>query len=103
MPNRTKLHGGLPKGNKPHARHQVHPDPARLRRAFAAFVLTMASFILVREGTLVASTAGEALPQTIPQLVFAAVMLGVGLWTGRATRRAEQAVWDPDFEQGEGI
>ncbi len=78
-------------------------DPARLRRAFAGFVLTMAAFILVREGTLVAQTAGEALPQTIPQLVFAAVMLGIGLWTGRVSRRAEQAVWDLDFEQGEGI
>ena len=39
----------------------------------------------------------------LAQLVFAAVMLGVGLWTGRVTRRAEQAVWDLDFEQGEGI
>jgi uncharacterized membrane protein YfcA len=78
-------------------------DPARLRRAFAGFVLAMAGFILVREGTLVVQTAGQALPQTIPQLVFATVMLGVGLWTGRATRRAEQAVWDLDFEQGEGI
>ena len=78
-------------------------DPARLRRAFAGFVLAMAGFILVREGTLVAQTAGEALPQTVPQLVFAAGMLAVGLWTGRATRSAEQAVWDLDFEQGEGI
>lgn len=78
-------------------------DPARLRRAFAGFVLAMAGFILVREGTLVVQTAGEALPRTIPQLVFVAVMLAVGLWTGRASRRAEQAVWDLDFEQGEGI
>ncbi len=78
-------------------------DPARLRRAFAGFVLAMAAFILVREGTLVAQAAGDALPRTLPQLVFAALMLGVGLWTGRATRRAEQAVWDLDFEQGEGI
>lgn len=78
-------------------------DPARLRRAFATFVLAMAAFILVREGTLVVQTAGEALPRTGPQLVFVAIMLAVGLWTGRATRRAEQAVWDLDFEQGEGI
>ncbi len=78
-------------------------DPARLRRAFAGFVLAMAAFILVREGTLVAQTAGEALPRTMPQLVFAAVMMAVGLWTGRVTRRAEQAVWDLEFEQGEGI
>jgi len=78
-------------------------DPARLRRAFAGFVLAMAVFILVREGTLVVQTAGEALPQTVPQLVFATIMLGLGLFTGRSTRRAEQAVWDLDFEQGEGI
>ena len=78
-------------------------DPERLRRAFAGFVLVMAAFIIVREGTLVARAAGEALPQTLPQLLFAAVMLGIGLWTGRVTRRAEQAVWDLEFEQGEGI
>jgi len=78
-------------------------DPARLRRGFAGFVLAMAALILVREGALVIRTAGEALPQTGSQLVFAAIMLAVGLLTGRATRRAERAVWDLDFEHGEGI
>jgi hypothetical protein len=78
-------------------------DPARARKGFAGFVLAMAAFILLREGALVVRTAGEALPQTGSQLVFAGIMLAIGLFTGRATQRAERAVWDLDFEQGEGI
>ena len=81
--------------------HQV--QPASLRRAFAVFVLAMGSFILVREGALVARTAGEALPSTLPQLLFALAMLAVGLGAGRASRSFAGAVPETAYLDGEGI
>ena len=79
-------------------------DPASLRRAFAVFVLTMAVFILAREADVWITTAQEALPGTIPQLVFAALMLIIGIAAGRATRRAARDPLAPQlFSDGGGI
>jgi uncharacterized membrane protein YfcA len=79
-------------------------QPSSLRRAFAGFVLVMATWILVREAHLVLETGGAALPTTLPQLLFALAMLGVGILAGRASR-APRA---PDgsrleYEEGAGI
>jgi len=79
-------------------------DPASLRRAFAVFVATMAVFILVREADVWVSTAQSALPGSVPQIVFAVIMLTIGIAAGRATRRAEQNQAEPrTFTDGAGI
>lgn len=79
-------------------------DPAALRRAFAGFVLAMGALILVREGQLVVETAGEALPSTIPQLVFVLLVLVVGVVTGRASRAAgSETAGESHFREGGGI
>lgn len=78
--------------------------PASLRRAFAGFVGVMAVAILLREGSLVLSTGAEALPRSLPQLVFAFVMLGVGVLAGRASRGSSAAdLGSAEYEGGEGI
>ena len=79
-------------------------DPATLRRAFAGFVGVMAAFILVREADAWLETAQSALPVSVPQMVFALVMLGVGVAAGRATRSAETRPYEePMLSGGAGI
>ena len=79
-------------------------NPASLRRAFAVFVATMAVFILVREADAWITTAQEALPGTAPQVIFALIMLGIGIAAGRATRRAaSDPLADRVFSDGGGI
>ncbi len=78
-------------------------EPALLRRAFAGFVLVMGSFIMVREGSLVAATAATALPANLPQLGFAIAMLCIGALAGRATRSANDPLIERSFDQGAGI
>ncbi|MGH0033818.1 MAG: sulfite exporter TauE/SafE family protein [Myxococcota bacterium] len=79
-------------------------DPATLRKGFATFVLGMGAVILVREGQLVVQTASEALPSTLPQLVFVLVVLGAGVAAGRASRAVSfPPVVDLRFEEGDGI
>lgn len=79
-------------------------DPASLRRAFAMFVAVMAVFILVREADQWVSTAEAALPSSVPQIVFALIMLGIGIAAGRVTRRAERdPLGDRAFTDGAGI
>jgi uncharacterized protein len=79
-------------------------DPASLRRAFAVFVGAMAVFILVREADQWVSTAQEALPGSGPQMVFALIMLGIGIAAGRVTRRAARdPIADRAFSDGAGI
>lgn len=79
-------------------------DPASLRRAFAGFVAVMAAFILVREADAWATTARDALPATAPEIVFALLMLAVGIAAGRVTRRGESdPLADRAFSQGAGI
>lgn len=79
-------------------------DPASLRRAFAVFVAVMAVFILVREADVWITTAEAALPSSVPQIIFALIMLGVGIAAGRATRRAERdPLGDRAFTDGAGI
>jgi uncharacterized membrane protein YfcA len=78
--------------------------PASLRRAFAGFILVMAAVILVREGQLLISTGAEALPRSLPQLVFAMAMLGIGLLAGRASRGSNAAEMTTfEYEGGGGI
>lgn len=77
----------------------VHPSS--LRRAFAGFVLVMAAWILVREANLALETGAAALPRTLPQLLFALVMLGVGILAGRASR-SFRSTDDSRFEYEEG-
>jgi hypothetical protein len=72
-----------------------------VRRAFAGFVLVMGAFILVREGALVARAAGEALPHTLPQLLFALAVLGIGIAAGRASRSFGGAA--EAYVDGDGI
>jgi uncharacterized membrane protein YfcA len=79
-------------------------DPASLRRAFAVFVAVMAVFILVREADEWVTTAQAALPSSIPQIIFALIMLGIGIAAGRATRRAERdPLSERAFTDGAGI
>ncbi|MGB5812855.1 MAG: sulfite exporter TauE/SafE family protein [Polyangiales bacterium] len=79
-------------------------DPASLRRGFAVFVGIMAVSILVREADQWVSTAEAALPNTAPQLIFALIMLGVGIAAGRATRQgAREPKVDRMFSDGGGI
>jgi uncharacterized membrane protein YfcA len=79
-------------------------DPASLRRAFAGFVLAMAGFILIREAGSWIGSARAALPASLPQLLFAALMLGVGIAAGRASLRAGGApASESAYEQGAGI
>lgn len=78
--------------------------PTSLRRAFAGLVLAMAAVILVREARLVLETGAAALPATLPQLLFALAMLGVGLAAGRASRgRRTPDGLHGEFDEGAGI
>jgi uncharacterized membrane protein YfcA len=85
------------------SRLAVRVDPASLRRAFAAFVMAMACFILIREGTLLVTTVSPALPTTLPQLAFALLMLGLGIIAGRNSKRAARAVTEQAYIEGAGI
>ncbi len=76
-------------------------NPASLRRAFAGFVLAMAAFVLAREIETWLGAAREALPHSTPQLVFALVLLAVGIAAGRVSRGMKRI--DDAFEQGGGI
>ena len=78
-------------------------DPARLRRAFAGFVLLMGTAILVREGALLSRTLAPALPETWPQLVFTIFLLGLGVAAGRSSRLATRQREELAFQEGEGI
>ena len=60
-------------------------DPAAPRRAFAIFVVAMTSAILVREAEAWLPRVRTALPQSIPQLVFVLVVLGIGIAAGRVS------------------
>jgi uncharacterized membrane protein YfcA len=78
--------------------------PSALRRAFAGFVLAMAALILLREASLVARTASAALPQSLPQLVFALGVLLAGIAAGRASRGPRAAAASSfEYEEGAGI
>jgi uncharacterized protein len=80
--------------------------PAKLRRAFAAFVMALAAVILARESAVWLATARSALPGTLPQAIFALVVLGIGVAAGRATQRAGGLPLSPseeEYERGAGI
>jgi uncharacterized membrane protein YfcA len=78
-------------------------EPASLRRGFAGFVMAMACFILVREGTLLVTTVSPALPTTWPQVAFALAMLALGALAGRSSRRAARAASEFSYSDGAGI
>jgi uncharacterized membrane protein YfcA len=79
-------------------------DPAALRRWFAAFVAATALFVLAREADVWATAARGALPATVPQIVFALLVLAAGVAVGRVTRRGPSDPFgDRAFSQGAGI
>lgn len=78
-------------------------DPAKMRRAFAGFVFIMAALILVREFNVWASDALAAVPRSGPQLVFALLMLAIGIAAGRSSRSLGGRRSDQQYEDGAGI
>lgn len=78
-------------------------EPRSLQRAFASFVMLMASFILLREGATVAGAILPALPTTWPQVVFAIGLLILGSAAGRGSIRAERGHAELVLTQGAGI
>jgi len=78
-------------------------EPASLRRAFAGFVLLMAGLILFEETETWLVTARSAVPSSLPQLVFALLMLGVGVAAGRVSRPRPARRPDPRYQDGAGI
>ena len=85
------------------SRLATHVQPSSLRRSFAAFVMAMACLILFREGTTVATTIGPSLPDTWPQVAFAAVALLLGVLAGRSTKKISKAYPELTFSDGSGI
>lgn len=65
--------------------------------------MAMACLIMVREGTMVASTLEPALPTTGPQFVFAFVMLALAVYAGRDSKRAAEMHHQLSYTQGAGI
>lgn len=79
-------------------------DPSSLRRLFAAFVGVMAVVMLVREADAWVTTAQAALPVSTPQIIFAVIMLAIGVAAGRVTKRAgRDPAADRLFIDGGGI
>jgi len=82
-----------------------HVDPSALRRGFAGLIVAMACLVLFREADVWLGAARESLPHSAPQVVFALVVLGVGVAAGRSTRRAANAPLADraSFSEGAGI
>jgi len=79
-------------------------DPARVRNAFAVFVLAMAALIIAREIDTWRSTAQAALPGSIPQVIFAVGALALGIAAGRFTRSGgSHPLAEHGHEGGSGI
>lgn len=72
-----------------------------LRRGFAAFVLAMGSFVVLRESAGVFDVR-SALPATLPQALFAGLLFGIGAFIGRATPRERPRPLE-SFDEGSGI
>jgi len=86
------------------SRLALRVQPGSLRRAFAAFILAMAALILVREGRLVLAAGAEALPRSLPQLLFAIVVLAVGVVAGRASQGSRAGhLPNAEYDEGAGI
>ena len=72
--------------------------------AAAVAASTEGDAILVREGSLVLQTGVEALPRTLPQIFFAALMLAVGVAAGRVSRGGvDSGSYDASYQHGDGI
>ena len=81
-------------------------DPNSLRRAFAGFVPEdeRDDLLAVREADLWLDTAKTALPASVSQLAFAAIMLGIGIAAGRVAGRADAGpLVDRVYSDGAGI
>ena len=79
-------------------------DPARVRSAFAVFVLAMAALIIAREVDIWRSTARAALPESLPQLLFALSVLALGIAAGRFSRGGgSHPLAEHGHEGGSGI
>jgi uncharacterized membrane protein YfcA len=82
--------------------HRANPES--LRRAFSAFVMVMAVFILGREAEAWMGTARDALPSSTPEILFALLILAIGIGAGRASQRAGGAPGSEHaYEEGAGI
>jgi len=81
----------------------MHTRPRERPAGAAVFVAAMAAVIFVRETEVWLGTAREALPASAPPLVFALVVLAVGIATGRVSRRAGAPLSDGSFSEGAGI
>ena len=76
----------------------------QVRRAFAVFVLAMAAFILTRELDRWAPLARAALPESLPQLTFALVLLAMGVFAGRMSRGGgSEPLREAGHEGGSGM
>ena len=82
--------------------HRIHPQS--LRRAFAGFVLAMSAVILTREADTWLQSARSALPESVPQALFAAAVLGLGIAAGRWSRAGgAEPLGERGYEGGAGI
>jgi len=79
-------------------------DPNALRRAFALCVAAMAALVVVRETDVWLASARAALPGSAPQLLFALLVLDVGIAAGRLSSRAgADPLGERSFSEGAGI
>jgi hypothetical protein len=79
-------------------------DPVRDYDPKTVFVVAMATLIFVRETDVWLTTARAALPASVPELVFALVVLAIGIATGRISRRVgADPMADRSFSEGAGI
>jgi len=86
------------------ARLSRRVSPLALRKGFAGFVLVMAALVFVREADTWLRIARESLPESSAQMGFSLVLLAVGLFAGRASRRAgRDPLAEAMMENGAGI
>jgi uncharacterized membrane protein YfcA len=89
------------------ARLTLRVDPRALRRGFAGLILGMAVLVAVREGARWAELVAAGAPTSAAQLVFALLVLAIGVAVGQARRRPSDAPGgrfpNGAFEHGGGI
>jgi len=78
-------------------------DSGSLRRLFSVFIIAMAILILVRESAVWVATVRTALPASVPQIIFALIMLGVGMAVGRVSLRSGGPATPAHYKDGSGI
>jgi len=82
-------------------------EPGMLRRAFAALIATVATFIFVRESGVWVPVLHDALPASPPQLLLVVAILALGVAVGRASLRLPdqrlEAAEEDSHDRGSGI